>query len=55
MFERSPGDANQSIDGHALRMRVERGELMEQADAIALRLAEADDPSAANGYSCFSD
>ena len=36
MFERSPGDAHQRIDGHAFRMRIERGKLVQQADAIVL-------------------
>src|ERR1700726_4012237 len=54
MFEGSSGDAYERIDRNAFRMRIERGKLVEQADAIALRFAEADDSSAANGNPGFS-
>jgi len=54
VFEGSPGDAHQRIDGYAFRMRIERGKLLQQPDAISFRFAEADDSSAANGNADFS-
>src|ERR1700722_4636250 len=49
MFERSSSDTHECIYRNAFRMRIERGKLVEQADAIAFRFAEADYSSAANG------
>ena len=48
------GDTHQRIDGNAFRMRVERGKLVQQADAISFRFTETDDPATANGDSGFS-
>ena len=49
-----PATRTSALIGNAFRMRIERGKLMQQADAIALRFAEADDSAAANGDSRFS-
>ena len=54
MFQRSSLDAHQHIDGHAFRMRIERGKLVQQADAIVLGFAHADNSAAADRDSRFS-
>ena len=55
MPERRAGDAHQRIDRDAFRMRIQRGKLVEQADAIVLRLPKTYDSPAADCNSRFSD
>ncbi len=40
---------DQHIDGHTFGMRLEIGQLMQQADPIFLGFAHADDAAATNG------
>ncbi len=46
--EGSPVDSHEHIDGHAFRMGLEGGQLMQEADTIFVRFAHADNAAAAN-------
>src|SRR6185437_13884008 len=53
--ERSALDARENVDGNAFGMRIERGELMKEADEIFVRFAEAENSSAADSDAGFAD
>src|SRR5580704_4793758 len=53
--ERGPVDANQHVDGHTLRMRLEIRQLLQQPDSVFIGFAHADNAAGTNGNARAAD